>query len=69
MDQSTLLGPVSTITFLVVIGLLALVYLLTAYVFIRYGQKKTFTLVVSMVFAGLLFLGALNAFFHLQKLF
>lgn len=68
MDIGTI-RTASNIIFLVVIALLAIISLLTAYVLIRYGQSKTFTIIISMAFGGLFFLGALTAFVTMQQLF
>jgi uncharacterized membrane protein YqjE len=56
------------ITFAVVIGLMALVSLMTMYVFIRYGRSRSFALLTSLVFAGIFILGAVGAFFTLQQI-
>lgn len=67
--DSELINNISTIVFLVVIGFFALISLLTAFVLIRYGRRPTFTIMVSLVFGGVFFLGALTAFIALQQLF
>ena len=67
--DSELINNISSIVFLVVIGFFTLLYLLTAFVLIRYGRKPTFTIIVSLVFGGVFFLGALTAFIALQQLF
>ncbi|HEX3099393.1 MAG TPA: hypothetical protein VHQ41_00280 [Patescibacteria group bacterium] len=63
------INNIASIVFLVLVGLLALVSLLTAYVLIRYGQKLTFTVIISLAFGAVFFLGALTAFITLQQLF
>jgi hypothetical protein len=58
-----------TIVFFVLIAGLALISLMTAYVFIRYGQNKGITLIVSLVFGAVFLLGTITAFVTLQQLF
>lgn len=68
MDQD-LIKSVSTIAFFVIIAVLGLISLMTVYVFIRYGQKRSITLIVSLAFGAIFFLGTLTAYVSLQKLF
>jgi hypothetical protein len=65
----TLINSISTISFFVVISFFVLISLMTAYVFIRYGQNKNLAIIMSLAFGGVFFLGALSAFISLQKLF
>jgi hypothetical protein len=64
-----LINNISTVAFLVVVGFMALVSLMAIYIFNRYGQNKSLTLTVSLVFAGLFLMGTVSAFVALQKLF
>lgn len=64
-----LINQISTIVFFVVIGFFALISLLSAFVFIRYGRKPSFTIAVSLIFGAIFFLGTITAFVTLQKLF
>lgn len=66
---SDLTNQVSTIVFFVIIGFFALISLLAAFVFIRYGRKPTFTTAVSLAFGTLFILGTITALVTLQKLF
>jgi hypothetical protein len=64
-----LIKTISTIIFFVVIVILGLTSLMSVYVLNRYGQKKSITLIVSLAFGAVFFLGTLSAFLSLQKLF
>lgn len=64
-----LIKTVSTIVFFVVITVLSLISLMAIYVFNRYGQKKSITLIISLAFGAVFLLGTLSAFISLQKLF
>ncbi len=68
MDSSTI-NSISTIVFLAITGLFFVVSGLTAYVFIRYGQKRPYTILVSLIFFSLFLVGVVTAFFNLQSLF
>ncbi len=64
-----LINTLLNITFLVVIGFLVLISLMTAYVFIRYGKNKVFTTITSLAFGAVFLLGTLAAFLTLQNIF
>ncbi|HEX3095909.1 MAG TPA: hypothetical protein VHQ20_02200 [Patescibacteria group bacterium] len=57
------------IIFAVAVILMAIVSLLTAYVFIRYGRSTSITILTSIVFGGVFFLGTLTAYLSLLKIF
>lgn len=62
-------SPLITIIFLVIVAILALFSMLTAFVFIRYGRKVAFTSTVTLVFTLLFIAGVITAYTTLQKLF
>ena len=64
-----LTNQISTVVFFVVIGFLALISILAAFIFIRYGRKPAFTVAVSLGFGALFFIGTITALVSLQKLF
>jgi hypothetical protein len=64
-----LIKTVSTITFFVVIGFFAIISMLAAFVFIRYGRTKSITVLMSLGFGGLFILGVLSAYLTLQNIF
>ena len=68
MDES-LLKPIVTVLFLVIIIFFAVISLMAIYVFIRYGRTRSLTLMTSLIFAGVFLLGALTAFISLQRIF
>jgi hypothetical protein len=55
--------------FLVIIGLLVIISLLSAYVFIRYGRNTSFTILTSLVFGGVFVLGTITALITLLTIF
>lgn len=63
------LNLIIKIAFFIIIGFLGIIALLTAYVFIRYGRTPGITILSSLVFAGVFFLGILSAYLTLQQLF
>lgn len=67
--DTELINLISTLAFFVVIGALTLISLMAIYVFIRYGQKKSFTTIISMAFAAVFFLGTIAAFVSLRSIF
>lgn len=67
--NAELTNNIILIAFVVVVGFLALISLMAAYVFIRYGRNKTFTTIIALAFASVFLLGTLTAFISLQKLF
>lgn len=66
--NTDLLNPIATIIFVIIIGFFVLVSILAIYIFIRYGQKKTLTVVISLMFVVVFLLGTLSAFASLQNL-
>lgn len=68
MDIS-LIKTVTQILFFVVIGFLAILSVMGAFVFIKYGRTKSIAIITSLVFAGLFFIGVLTAFITLQNIF
>lgn len=68
MDISQI-NSISTLTFSVIIAFFALVSLLTAYIFIKYGRNKHITILISVMFMGLFCLATINAFVNLQQIF
>lgn len=68
MDTETL-QTIANIAFAVVIILMAIVSLMTAYVFIRYGRSRSFAMLTSIVFGGVFVLGVLAAFVTMQNIF
>lgn len=67
--DTDLIKTVSTLTFFIVIGFFAVISVLAAFVFIRYGRTKSITILISLGFAGLFCLGVLSAFLNLQNIF
>ena len=68
MDES-LIKPIATIVFLIIIAFFAVISLMAIYVFIRYGRTRSFTTLTSLIFAGVFILGTLAAFISLQRIF
>lgn len=68
MDTETL-KIIANVTFVVIIILMAIVSLMTMYVFIRYGRSRSFAMLTSIVFAGVFVLGVLAAFVTMQNIF
>ncbi len=68
LDLATL-KTIVTIVFLVLIGSFAIVSLLAAAMFIRYGRTPGFTVLTSIIFGGVFFLGTLTAYLALQTIF
>lgn len=66
--DADLINPIATIAFVVIIGFFALVSVLAIYIFIRYGQKKNLTVVISLMFVAVFLLGTISAFASLQNL-
>ncbi len=68
MDES-LLKPIATVLFFIVILFFAVISLMAIYVFIRYGRNRSLTLMTSLIFAGIFLLGTLTAFVSLMRIF
>lgn len=68
MDPQSI-STISTIAFFVAISFFLIISLLTAYVFIRYGQNRNLAVFISLAFAGVFLLGTLSAYLSLTKLF
>ncbi len=68
MDITTIKN-ISTIVFLVVIGLFAVVSLMAMYVFIRYGRTPGITILTSIIFGGVFLLGTMTAYLSLRNIF
>ena len=66
---SDLANQISLIVFFVIIGFFALMSLLAAFVFIRYGRNPNFTIVITLVFSALFILGTITAFVTLLQIF
>lgn len=67
--DTQILNYIVSIAFFVVIGFFAIISLLTVYVFIRYGRRKSFTVLTSLIFAALFLAAASTAFITIQKIF
>lgn len=63
-----LIKNILNIAFAVVILLMALIALMTMYVFIRYGRSRSFAFLTCIVFAGVFILGVIAAFVTLQQI-
>ncbi len=68
MDTNTF-KSIAQLVFLVVITFFVIVSILAAYVFIRYGRTPGITVLTTLVFVGLFFLGTLSAYLRLLNLF
>lgn len=64
-----IIKTITTITFFVIIGFFTIISILGAFVFIRYGRTKSITVLISLGFGGLFFLGVLSAYLTLQSIF
>lgn len=67
--DTTIIKYITIGVFFVLIGFFAVLSILAAFVFIRYGRTKSITIIISLVFAGLFILGTLTAFLTLQNIF
>lgn len=68
MDLS-IIKLVTEIVFFLIIAIFAVLSIMAVYVFVRYGRNKNITIITSLVFGGLFFLGFLTAYVTLQNIF
>lgn len=67
--DSNFINSIVNVLFFLVIGFFAVISLLAIYIFVRYGRRRSFTVLTSFIFAGLFVLGAIQAFVTIQRLF
>lgn len=67
--DSQIINYASTAVLFLVLGVFAIVSLMAAYVFIRYGRTRSITILISLILASLFGAGTLTAFLTLQRIF
>lgn len=67
--DTEILNYIVLIVFFVITGFFAIVSLLATYIFIRYGRRRSFTILTSLIFAGLFVLSTISSLVFIQQIF